>query len=227
MMDSSLKFKAKLRTSKNITWKYENDMIAFRLVSRGTFKKYPGYNCIVWAKFNKGEPQFKGNDPVIMYGDLSWAQISIRGPIFVDIKPGSCPNPVNVKSNGVLPVAILGTQEFDAEKIRPGSIRLYLETQSRKEGIRPLRWNWEDVATPKDPSEDCNELGPDGYTDFTLKFKTQELVGKLTEWMGQTPPDGMELTLKVYAKLKDGTPIIGEDVIVILNKKDNGKKGKK
>ena len=28
--------------------------------------------------------------------------------ITVDIKPGSCPNPLNLKSNGVLPVAILG-----------------------------------------------------------------------------------------------------------------------
>jgi len=34
----------------------------------------------------------------------------------VDIKPTSCPNPLNVKSRGVLPVAILGTADFD---VRP------------------------------------------------------------------------------------------------------------
>ena len=34
--------------------------------------------------------------------------------IYVDIKPTSCPNPVNAKGGGVLPVAILGTDEVHA-----------------------------------------------------------------------------------------------------------------
>ncbi len=44
--------------------------------------------------------------------------------IAVDIKPTSCPNPLNVKSNGVLPVAILGSDSFDAATIDATSIRL-------------------------------------------------------------------------------------------------------
>jgi Tol biopolymer transport system component len=35
----------------------------------------------------------------------------------IDIKPGSFPNSVNVNSNGVIPVAILGTEEFDATTV--------------------------------------------------------------------------------------------------------------
>ena len=35
----------------------------------------------------------------------------------VDIKPGSYPNSINVKSNGVIPVAILGTEVFDVADV--------------------------------------------------------------------------------------------------------------
>ena len=38
-------------------------------------------------------------------------------PVPVDIKPGSCPNPLNVKSRGILPAAILGSADFDIEQI--------------------------------------------------------------------------------------------------------------
>jgi len=37
----------------------------------------------------------------------------------VDIQPGSCPNSWNRKGNGVLPVAILGTEDFDVTHTRP------------------------------------------------------------------------------------------------------------
>ena len=42
----------------------------------------------------------------------------------VDIKPGSCPNPINVKSKGVLPTEILGTEDFDVTMVDPASVRL-------------------------------------------------------------------------------------------------------
>ena len=37
--------------------------------------------------------------------------------VSIDIKPGSCQSPLNVRSRGVLPVAILGTEGFDVESI--------------------------------------------------------------------------------------------------------------
>ena len=61
----------------------------------------------------------------------------------VDIKPQSCPNPLNVKKKGVLPIAILGTEDFDVTEIDPASVEL--------EYISPLRWALEDVATPYEP----------------------------------------------------------------------------
>jgi len=144
----------------------------------------------------------------------------------VDIKPTSCPNPLNTKSNGVIPVAILGTEEFDVNDIDPVSVHL--------EGIVPLRWAYEDVATPFDPyigkvdcDEDCNTYGPDGYTDLTLKFEAQELIGLFNantlditdaEVTIYNLEDGACLVLELTGELFDGTSIYGEDVVRILKK---------
>ncbi len=124
--------------------------------------------------------------------------------VAVDIKPGSCPNPLNVKSSGVLPIAILGTEDYDVITIDPTSIRLA--------GIEPLRSGYEDVATPVSDSNDCNctTEGPDGFLDLTLKFETQKIV----EAIGDVN-DGDVLTLELTGVLYDETPIEGADCILI------------
>jgi len=43
-------------------------------------------------------------------------------PVAVDIKPDSCPDSSQCKSKGVLPVTILGTEEFDVNDIDAVSI---------------------------------------------------------------------------------------------------------
>ena len=131
--------------------------------------------------------------------------------VAVDIKPGSCPNPVNVKSSGVLPVAILGTDDYDITTIDPTSIRLT--------GIEPLRSSFEDVATPVSDANDCNctEEGPDGFLDLTLKFKTQRIV----EAIGDVN-DGDILVLELTGVLIDPIPfeksIEGADCVLIRGK---------
>ena len=132
----------------------------------------------------------------------------------IDIKPQSCPNPLNVKSRGVLSVAILGTADFDVLEVDPASVRL--------EGVAPLRSALEDVATPfvpftrKTDASDCTDEGPDGFDELTLKFRTQDIVAALG-----AVSDGDVLVLELTGNLNDGTPMVGEDVVVIL------KKGKK
>lgn len=129
-----------------------------------------------------------------------------------DIKPGSCRNPVNVKAKGVLPAAILGGEGFDVTQVDPASLRL--------EGVAPLRWSLEDVATPYDgtpeAANDCTEDGPDGWTDLTLKFKNQEIIAVLGDI-----EDGDVLALTLTGSLKEefgGSPFEGQDVVVILKK---------
>ncbi len=134
-------------------------------------------------------------------------------PVFVDIKPGSCPNPLNPKSNGVLTVAVLGTVDFDVTTIDPVSIRLSRES-SADEAI-PLRWAYEDVATPfeGEPCE-CHDQDGDGYLDLKLKFDTQELVTALDlgSEKGHTIPLIFTGNLKVD---EGGTQIKGSDCVII------------
>ncbi|MHC4271614.1 MAG: hypothetical protein ACYST2_04800, partial [Planctomycetota bacterium] len=131
-------------------------------------------------------------------------------PVDMDIKPQSCPNPVNTKSNGVLPVAILGSEELDVTMIDVASIRLA--------DVAPIRSSVEDVTTPVTDGEwcECTEDGPDGYLDLSLKFKTQEIVDALGEVVNG---EVLLLTLEgVLLEEHSGTPIQGEDCIEILGK---------
>ncbi len=169
---------------------------------------------------------FSADVTPILY-DLTVESISPRGipddPVHIDIKPGSCSNPLNPESRGVLPVAILGTVDFDVEKIDPETIGLTRD--GSRSSVRPIRWSFEDVARPfKGELGDCHELHGDGNTDLMLKFDTQELVSGfgLDECSGET----MELTLIGSLKEEYGrTSIQGCDCVRILG--EEGKQGKK
>ncbi|MCK5606888.1 hypothetical protein KAR91_33610, partial [Candidatus Pacearchaeota archaeon] len=130
----------------------------------------------------------------------------------LDIKPGSCPNPINPKSKGKLPVAILGTAEFDVLDIDVSSLLL--------EGVAPIRSSIEDVSAPVDTGDecDCTEEGPDSYDDLTLKFSTQEIVAAI----GPVSP-GDEKVFTITGTLLDGTPFEASDCVVVVG----GKKDRK
>ncbi len=44
--------------------------------------------------------------------------------VFIDIKPGACPNQLNSNANCVVNVAILGTADFDVADIDVSSLTL-------------------------------------------------------------------------------------------------------
>jgi len=74
--------------------------------------------------------------------------------VTIDIKPGSDPNSINLRSKGVIPVALLSTDTFDARNVNPNTVNFA--------GARPIQWSMEDVNN-------------DGYVDVIFHFKTQEL----------------------------------------------------
>ncbi|MHC4266260.1 MAG: hypothetical protein ACYSUK_10050 [Planctomycetota bacterium] len=135
---------------------------------------------------------------------------TIQRPILqvaVDIKPQACPNPLNVKSQGVLPVAILGTEDVNVLEIVPTSIELA--------GVGAIRNAYEDVAAPVSDTNDCNCTtdGQDGFLDLTLKFNIQDIVKTICELN-----DGDILPLLLTGELFDGTPIDGADCVLIKGK---------
>jgi len=73
----------------------------------------------------------------------------------IDIKPGSSTNSINLKSRGVVPVAILTTDNFDARNVRWSSVSFA--------GASPVKWSLKNV-------------GGDEELDMLLHFRTQELV---------------------------------------------------
>jgi hypothetical protein len=139
----------------------------------------------------------------------------------IDIKPGSCPNPINVGSNGVIPVAILGSSTFNVSQIDPSTITLC--------GKPSTGWyQYGDVAGPftglHEDCMDCTTSGPDGYNDLRVKFNTQELMAAF----GPNPPTNQEcrrLPLMAYLYPQyGGTRVMGADIVrFIVN--GNAKEG--
>ena len=74
-------------------------------------------------------------------------------PVDIDIRPGSYPNSINLKSRGVIPVALLSTEDFDASTVDAVTVVFA--------GASQIHHAVED-------------LDRDGDDDLILHFKTQE-----------------------------------------------------
>lgn len=166
-----------------------------------------------------------GNDLVC----TTWALMTLekfvptpRLEVAVDVKPGSCPNPLGIKDKGLLPVAILGSADFDVTQIDPASVYLgWLDPVPNQ--VFALKWHFEDVATPVEPfigkelnRMNCTTARGDGYLDLVLHFNVPAVIAMLGP-----VTDGQVLILPLSGNLLEaygGTPIVGEDVIWILNK---------
>jgi hypothetical protein len=100
----------------------------------------------------------KGGNVSMLFGSTFYAielmQLEAELAIEIDIKPGSYPNSINLKSKGKIPVAILTTDDFDAYDVDPDTVYFA--------GASPLRWKLEDVDK-------------DGDYDMLFHFKTRKL----------------------------------------------------
>ena len=124
--------------------------------------------------------------------------------VALDIKPHTCPNRLNINSNGLLTVAVLGTEDFDVYDIDPASVEL--------NGVSATRSSYEDMLTSA-PSCSCEGIvGPDGFIDLVLKFRIQEILDTLG-----TVYDGDEFELSLTGFLDDvsETSIEGTDCVLI------------
>jgi hypothetical protein len=85
--------------------------------------------------------------------------VTIGQPILdvpIDIKPGSFPNSINPRSRGVIPVALLGSVEFDVTDV----------------DVMTLRFGPDEAAPRHRPH--LQDTNFDGQMDLVIHFRTQE-----------------------------------------------------
>lgn len=111
--------------------------------------------------------------------------------VAIDIKPGSFPNSVNLRSNGVFPLAILGSASFDALKADPASLTL---AGAKVKTIGKGKYNCS--------GEDVNA---DGRPDLVCHFVTSQLAVR--------PGDSM---IVLEGKTFAGARFRGQDTIRIV-----------
>jgi len=155
--------------------------------------------------------------------EASITTTSTATPVAFDIKPQSCPNPLNIKKKGILSAAIVGSDDLDVTQIDHGTIKVA--------GLSPIHFAYEDVTEPYYPLNgkasgmDCTEAGPDGFLDLTLKFRSQDFYAALEEVNGEPLRRGDGVVAVMSAGLitasGDSSPrlLVGEDVVRIITKK--------
>jgi hypothetical protein len=118
----------------------------------------------------------------------------------IDIKPGSDPNCFNINGHGVIPVAILGSADFDVSQIDPSTL-MFGGLEVRVKGKGTPQCSVEDVSGDFTYPEGA----PDGEPDLVCQF-----VDNSELWV----PDNSTATLT--GELLDGTPFEGGDEICIV-----------
>jgi len=143
-----------------------------------------------------------GGSPAILSCERVYSIQATGDPYYltvdIDIKPGSDPNSINLKDQGMLPVAILGSEAFYVDTINPETIEVGgVDLATRGSAKAPkLAYSYEDV----------NE---DGYMDLVAFFGVQDLVGEkvLT---------GTTVELVLTANTIGEQPVEGKDSVRIV-----------
>ncbi|NIP23748.1 MAG: hypothetical protein GWN67_16365 [Phycisphaerae bacterium] len=118
--------------------------------------------------------------------------------VVIDIKPGSDPNPINPGSNGLVPVAILTTDEFDASTVDPSTVTLAGADVAVRGKSDKTMARLEDVDGDGDDdlmlqvdTESMAEFGEGG--EVILTGYTYEALGKVeiqgTDYVIIVPPE--------------------------------------
>jgi hypothetical protein len=129
-----------------------------------------------------GFEQFKATCPVLIGAAI---------PVAIDIKPDSTENPINLGSNGAIPVAILSSPTFDATTVAPASVTLASATVKLKgKGV---------------PMYSHSDVNDDDLVDLLVHIQTT----------------GLSLTVAsesadLAGETVDGVPIFGTDVVQVV-----------
>ena len=146
----------------------------------------------------------------------------------LDIKPGSCPNPVNIDPNGgagqgsmttaVIAVSILGNA-FDVSQVDLGSLHLRLADPLLGKGIEPFQITFSDTGTPFGGELcACHDLTGDGLLDLDMKFDGQQVID---EFGLANIGNGEFVMLEVVGTAREGRDAFSaRDCIRVINHDD-------
>lgn len=113
-------------------------------------------------------------------------------PVVIDIKPGSDPNAINRSNGGVIPVAILGSNEIDVRQVNVSTL---LFGKCGGEIVMPYH----------NPAGHYEDVNGDGFQDLVTHYKTRETNFATNETQAC-----------LVGSILDGTPIVGNDSVKIV-----------
>lgn len=149
---------------------------------------------------------FYGNGDSInlcFYGNIPINLVTLETGMAIDIKPGDDQNNINLKSNGVVPVAVLTTDDFDAGTVNPATAQFA--------GAAPERWKLEDVDD-------------DGDDDIIFHFRTQELdLNQDSTEATLTAQLMSQTTIRSTEQISGGAIVSGTDEVRIISSKKSKK----
>jgi hypothetical protein len=140
-----------------------------------------------------------GATHTVMFEDITVEGcLNDRANVDIDVKPGSDPNSINLKSKGLLPIAILGSETVDVKEIDPSTIKIGTVGLATRGSSRDpkLAFSYEQVNGDED-------------VDMMVFFDIQELVS-------QGALDATTLQLILTGEFEDGTPLVGIDLVSIV-----------
>jgi hypothetical protein len=168
-----------------------------------SFMLVPGVYKVLTGFYENGDPinlTFYGNIPINL--------VAVGSKMVIDIKPGNEQNNINLNSNGVVPVAVLTTDDFDAATVNPATALFA--------GAAPEHWSVEDVDA-------------DGDDDVIFHFRTQQLnlnedstEATLTAQLAGAPL-ASEMTILSAVQTSGGTVVSGTDAVKIVASKKSKK----
>ncbi|KKR49312.1 MAG: hypothetical protein UT84_C0033G0006 [Candidatus Curtissbacteria bacterium GW2011_GWA1_40_16] len=155
------------------------------------FAGYDQDGEISTKEFSQTIPQGGTQEYTFNYSPEQGSQIQVTQIVEIDVKPGSGsdPNSLNLKSNGVIPVAILTTPSFDATQVDVSTVR-FGPNQAKE-------------IHNKGHLED---IDGDGDIDLVLHFKTKE-----------TGIQSIDTEACLTGTTSNGIPIQGCDTIKIIH----------
>ncbi len=129
---------------------------------------------------------------VLMIGAAMTPAYSAPTVIKIDIKPASDPNSINIRSMGLVPVAILGSANFDVADVDVTSLVF------GPNGATPAH-DLSDLDTYNEHIEDVNQ---DGFDDLVSHYKQKE-----------TGIACGDIFATLFAETISGTTIAGADSV--------------